>query len=191
MVNVSTLSGSVVSVFVRAEELVRDLKEKVSLCHGTPVREQRLVFMDCELQNEQTLGSCGITAGTTLHLVLVAPPATTPGGLPTTYFTSVVNPSLSISHLTLGLGLDQLTPPQTAPHHRPARLPLPPHIAHIVHVYDVPLDGFRAFVKYLYSGELAWDDDSKLEFVTSEAQCTRNTGFPRNKPTLVYAEDPA
>ncbi len=158
-VNVSTLSGSITQVFVRASELVQDMKEKLSLCQGTPVLEQRLVFMQNELPNEQSLGSCGIGAGATVHLVLVAP---TPGDHVTTYFTSVVSPSLSISHVTLGLGLDRLMTPRGSPYHHPPRVALSPHIAHIVHVYDVPSNGFTAFVRYLYSGELMWEDSSEF-----------------------------
>ncbi len=147
-------------VFVRAGEMVQDLKEKISLAQGTPVLEQRLIYMDAELHNEQTLASCGVSAGATVHLVLVVP-ATTPGSFLTTFFTSMVSPSLSIAHLTLGVGLDRLAAPQASPHHHPPRVPLPPHITHIVHVYDVPSDGFRAFVRYLYSGELAAEDTSE------------------------------
>ena len=150
--NVTTLSGNISRVFVRSSELIRDLKEKLSLSQGTPVEDQRLVFMQLELQNEQTLGSCGVCEGSTVHQVLVAPVAG--GNQMTTYFTSVISPSLSISHLTLGLGLNRLITPQSSPLHHPLRVPLPPHIAHIVHVYDIPSVGFKAFVRYLYSGQL-------------------------------------
>ena len=71
----------------------------------------------------------------------------------TTYFTSSISPALSIAHLTLGLGLEQLGGVQRSPL-QPPKMPLPPHITHILHIYDVPSTGFEMFVKYLYSGEL-------------------------------------
>ena len=159
LVNVVTLSGQTSQFFVRTSELVADLKEKVTLSQGIPTPEQRLVFLQNELQNESSLGSCGVGVGATVHLVLIA---SAMSSQTTSYFSSMISPSLSITHFTLGLGLDRLTNTQRTPH-QPPRIPLPPHISHIVHLYDVPAQGFKVFVKYLYSMQLV--DDSNGEWV--------------------------
>ena len=150
-VNIATLSGQVVQFFVRPSELVAELKEKISLAQGISVTEQRLVFMNNEIHDPSTIATCGVGTGATIHLVLVATPSPTPS---TCYFTSVINPALSISHLSLGLGLEQLASTQRNPLHQPPRVPLPPHITHIVHIHDIPSEGFKLFLRYLYSGEL-------------------------------------
>lgn len=158
--NIATLSGNVAQFFVRPSELVADLKEKLSLTQGIPVPEQRLVFMNDEIHNPTTISACGIVAGSTVHLVLVVSGTTTHT---TSYFTSALNPALSISHLSLKLGLEQLVSTQHTPLHQPPKVPLPPHIIHIVHVYDVPSDGFWMLLRYLYSGELARDTSGGLD----------------------------
>ena len=65
------------------------------------------------------------------------------------------NPSLSISHLNLGIGLDKLLPfsfpVSTA---KKTRVLLQSHIQHIVHVYDVPSTPWKLFIGFLYSGTL-------------------------------------
>ena len=157
LVNIATLSGNLAQFFVRPSELVADLKEKLTLAQGIPIPEQRLVFMNNEIHNSSTISACGIVAGSTIHLVLVVSAATTHT---TSYFTSALNPALSISHLSLKLGLEQLVSTQRTPLHQPPKVPLPPHIMHIVHVYDVPSDGFLLLLRYLYSGELARDTSS-------------------------------
>ena len=151
-VNIATLSGQMIQLFARPSELVADLKEKLSLAQGISVAEQRLVFMNNEIHDLSTITTCGVGTGATVHLVLVAAASPTPS---TCYFTSVSNPALSISHLSLGLGLEQLASTQRNPLHQPPKVPLPPHITHIVHIHDIPSEGFKLFLRYLYSGELA------------------------------------
>ena len=139
--------------FVRPSELVVDLKEKISLSEAVTVPEQRLVFMQSELQNETAIGQTGMRDGSTVQLVLVIPSHDHQPRM--SYFTSCVNPSLSLAHFRLGLGLEHLLPEGGAsPQLRPPRLPLPPHICHIVHIYDVPFHAWTAFIEYLYSREL-------------------------------------
>lgn len=153
------LSGQLYQFFVRPGELVADLKEKISLAQGIPIIEQRLVFMQNELHNQSSFRNCGVVAGSTLHLVLVA---SVLGPQATSYFTSVVNPALSISHFNLGLGLERLVtaPPSSSLHH-PPKVPLPPHITHILHLYDIPSEGFKMFVQFLYSRELDAEGSSE------------------------------
>lgn len=158
LVTITTLSGQLTHFFVRPSELVADLKEKISLTQGIPILQQRLVFMQNELHNNLTLHCCGVTAGSTLNLVLIASAV---DSAPTTYFTSSISPALSIAHLTLGLGLEQLGGVQRLPL-QPAKVPLPPHITHILHIYDVPSSGFEMFVRFLYCGELAAGDRSNV-----------------------------
>ena len=155
VVNVSTLSGHTSRFFVRPTELVVDLKEKISLVEAVPVPGQRLFFNQSELGNKTRFNQTGIGDGSVVHLVVTPPAPCQPEQQQTMYFTSSVSPSLSIHHLYLGLGLDRLIPMGGAsPSLRPPRLPLPPHICHIVHMYDVPHPAWAAFVHYLYSQQL-------------------------------------
>ena len=132
-----------------------DLKEKISLSEGIAISEQRLVFMQSELQNETEIKQNGIGDGSTVHLTLVAP-TTTQQEQDIQYFTSCVSPSLSLAHFRLGLGLEQLLPGGgVSPQPRPPRLPLPPPISHIVHMYDVPFSAWTVFLRYLYCRQLS------------------------------------
>ena len=159
-VNVSSLSGHTSQFFVRRSELVADLKERIALAQGVPILEQRLVFMQNELQNETPINQTGLETGSTLHLVLVAP---TGSSQPTSYFSSSVSPSLSVTHFRLGLGLEQLLPVgQSSLHLRPPHLPLPPHLCHIVHMHDVPSPAWKVFVYYLYCRQLS--EQGRLKF---------------------------
>ena len=154
-INVSTLSGHSSQFFVRPNELVVDLKEKIALSEGVPIPQQRLIFTESELRNEAVIGQTGIGEGSSLRLILIP---TLPGHRQSTsYFTSCSNPSLSITHCTLGLCLNQLLPVGGAsPKLLPPHLPLPPHIVHIVHMYDTPFQAWMLFVHYLYSRQL-WE----------------------------------
>ena len=127
-----------------------DLKEKVSLATGIPLTEQILLFRDHELSNQNTLQSSGVGKSATIHLAMATSTSTSP--LPQSL--SSVSPVLSIAHLQLNLGLMQLLGSNTATPSHPTPLHLPPHTSHIVHVYDVPSVGMRAFVGFLYSGML-------------------------------------
>ena len=151
MVNVATVSGHCSRFFVRPSELVVDLKQKISLTEAVSIPDQRLFLDRTELQNEIPINRTGMADGGVVHLVLTPPTNTHQ----TVFFTSYVNPSLSIHHLFLRLGLEQLLPVGGAsPSLRPPRVPLPPHICHIVHMYNVPYPAWAAFARYLYSQDL-------------------------------------
>ena len=156
VVNVSTLTGHTSRFFVRPSELVRDLKEKISLVEAVSVPEQRVFLDQSELGNETRISQSGMTDGCVVHLVVhPLSPSEKEQIQQTSYFSSSVNPSLSIHHLVLGLRLEQLVPMSGAPPSlRPPRLPLPPHLCHIVHMYDVPYPAWVVFVHYLYSQAL-------------------------------------
>lgn len=127
-----------------------DLKEKISLATGIPVTEQVLLFGDRVLSNQNTLKSSGVGKSATVYLTMTTSNSTSI--FPQALFS--ISPALSIAHLQLNLGLMQLLGFNTTTLSHPPSLHLPPHIAHIVHVYDVPSAGMRAFVGFLYSGSL-------------------------------------
>jgi hypothetical protein len=155
VVNVSTLSGHTSRFFARPSELVRDLKEKISLVEAVSVPEQRIFFDQTELGNETRISQTAMADGCVVHLVVNPLSPCEKEQQETMYFSSSVSPALSIHHLCLSVGLEQLIPMGGAlPHLRPPRLPLPPHICHIVHVYDVPYPAWAAFVQFLYSHHL-------------------------------------
>ena len=146
------MRGHASKVFARPSELVLDLKQKRALSENVSLPEQQLVFEQSELRNENVLGRTGLREGSRVHLTLATPPLGHPQQ--TTYFTSCVKPSLSITHVQLGLGLEQLVG-VASPRHRPLRVPLTPHIFHRVHVYDVPYHAWVALSYYLYSRQLS------------------------------------
>ena len=155
-VTVATFTGQSAEYYVRPSEYVVDLKEKISLAQGFPIAEQNLVFQQTSLVNSTTLSSCGVSRGAELTLMSVGT-STGTTTTTTTYFTSILNPSLSIAHFTLGLRLDSLLVGRAAPVSPPNqahRQPLPPHLSHIVHVHDVPYEGFQMLLVYLYSRQL-------------------------------------
>ena len=138
------MRGHASKVFARPSELVLDLKQKLALSENVSIPEQQLVFEQSELRNENVIGRTGLREGSRVHLTLATPPLGHPQQ--TTYFTSCVNPSLSSTHFQLGRGLEQLVG-VASPRRRPRRVPLPPHIFHRVHVYDVP---YHAWVELIY-----------------------------------------
>ena len=140
---------------MRPSELVADLKQKISLSEAVSVPEQQLFLDQAELRNETQISRTGMRDGCLVQLVLTLLSPCHQEQQQTTYFTSCVNPSLSIHHLCLRFGLEQLVPVGGAYGSlRPPRVPLPPHICHIVHVYDVPCPAWAVFVHYLYSQQL-------------------------------------
>ena len=154
---VTAMTGQSATYHVHPSEYVVDLKEKISLAQGYPISELNLIFQDKALINSMTLSSCGVSrVASELTLMLLGASNTTTIHTTTTFFTSAINPSLSISHLNLGLRLDSLlmggapVAPPTLAH----RQPLPSHLAHIVHVHDVPFDGFQMLLVYLYCKNL-------------------------------------
>ena len=156
MTVVTSLTGQLSTYYVHPSEYVVDLKEKISLAQGYPISELNLIFQDKALINSTTLSSCGVSrALSELTLMLLGGSNTTIHTM-TTFFTSAINPSLSISHLNLGLRLDSLLMggAPVAPPNLAHRQPLPSHLSHIVHVHDVPFEGFQMLLIYLYSKNL-------------------------------------
>ncbi len=161
-VKVVTLSGHRCECLIRANELVLDLKEKISLSQGLTIPELRLVFMEQDLPNGSTIQSCGVQEGATIHLVLIA--SENRGGDTVSFSCPSMSPSLSIYHLQVGLGhfsdafsLQQHHPPHSSPAGSHV-VPLPSHLAHVVHVYDVQYLAFKIWLTLLYSGKLQQDD---------------------------------
>lgn len=155
------ITGQSTLYYVHPSEYVADLKEKISLAQGYPVAEQNLIFEDKPLINSTTLSSCGVSRLSVLTLMLVGSSTQT---TTTTYFTSVLNPSLSISHFSLGLRLDSLvaTSAPISPPNLANQRPLPPHLSHIVHVHDVPLESFQMLLVYLYCRNLVEPSNCEL-----------------------------
>ena len=149
-VTVATLTGRNSLFLVRPSEYVVDLKEKVSLSQAIPVSEQRLVHLNNELPDTATIVSCGIEAGSTIHLVLIATQVNPITVCPLTLLCTV--PSLSISHMRVGLGLENFSQMNTSL--APPTTVLPTNTGHILHVYDTPREGFELLVKWLYTGQL-------------------------------------
>ena len=155
-VRVATLSGQSSEFMVRGGEMVRDLKEKISLVHSIPITEQRVVFKQQDLPDNNTFSSMGVGPAATLHLVLV----TSEAHSPLNYTCPTVTPTLSIHHFLIGLSPDQLSclsDPHTAtpsPVKQAPQVPLPPHITHIVHAHDSLCPGFEIFLRYFYSRNL-------------------------------------
>lgn len=156
-VRVVTLSGQVFELLVRGGELVRDLKEKISMLHGIAPLEQRLIFMEQELEDSKTLMEYEMFGGATLHLVLVAAAMNTAS---LSYSCPGMSPILSIYHFSTGLSLEQLSyfTPTTA---LLQRVPLPAHLTHVVHVHDRVYSGFKLFLRYLYCRKLQYVDKSE------------------------------
>ena len=151
------MTGQSATYYIYPSEYVVDLKEKISLAQGYPISEQNLIFQEKALINSTTLSGCGISqASSELTLMLLGGSNTTTIHTTMTYFTSALNPSLSICHLNLGLRLDSLLMggAPVAPPNLAHRQPLPPHLSHIVHVYDIPHEGFQMLLIYLYSKNL-------------------------------------
>ena len=156
-VKVSTLTGQVSEFLIRGDELVVDLKEKIYLVHGIPVHEQRLVFKQQVLQDASSFGESEVLSGCTVHLVLVTAElqdSAVMGTTTTTFRCPSMTPTLSIHHFKVGFSTEQLshfTSLQTTPlQPHPHRISLPSHLAHIVHVYDVPYRALWMFLRYLH-----------------------------------------
>lgn len=152
---VTALTGQSFTYYVHPSEYVVDLKEKISLSQGYPISELNLIFQDKALINSTTLTSCGVSrALSELTLMLLGGSNMTIDTV--TFYTSTINPSLSISHLNLGLRLENLLmggAPMALPN-LAHRQPLPPHLSHICHVHDIPYEGFQMLLIYLYSKNL-------------------------------------
>lgn len=129
-----------------------DLKEKISLSEAVSLQEQQLFLNKVELRNGMAVHQTGMRPGSTIHLVLNSD--NSHRSTTTTFFSSAINPSLSIYHCNLHLGMEQVIPVGVASGLLPPRVPLPPHLLHIVHMYDVPFSAWTAFIYFLYSQQL-------------------------------------
>lgn len=111
--------------------------------------EIRLVHQQDTLDDQYTLRQLSIVADSTVHLVLVSidQPSSE-----VVFVGPVTSPVLSIAHMRLGLGLDQLYG-CPAPSGFSGRAHLSPHLQHIVHVYDVPYTPLAVILECLYTGE--------------------------------------
>ena len=66
---VKTLYGKKIELEVRQGELVEDLKVKLREVEGIPTYQQRLVFINKQLEDERLLFSYGVRDGSVIHLV--------------------------------------------------------------------------------------------------------------------------
>ena len=150
-VTVVTLTGSSCQVWVRGSELAADMKLKLSLKHGIPVRELCLVHQKETLYDHLSLRQQHIVPGSSVHLILVAGEDCEQE---VTYVGPLTAPVLSITHMRLGVGLEQIwsSPPPSSS--QSTRIPLPAHLQHLVQVYDIPNEVMTLLLAYLYSGEL-------------------------------------
>jgi len=69
-VYVQTLTDKRITIEVFSSDTVYDVKSKVQDCEGIPENQQRLIFEGMQLEDEQTLLSCGISSESIVHLVL-------------------------------------------------------------------------------------------------------------------------
>ena len=151
-VKVVTLSGDIYGFLVRANELVIDLKEKISLTLCITILRQRLLFMQEELLDTNTFQACQIQTGAIIHLVLVTSEIDTQS---ISYICPAMTPTLSIHHFKMGFGLDQFSDGIQLHSQKSSHpLNLPSHISHIVHVYDAKYTDFRMFLQFIYCRKL-------------------------------------
>ncbi|KAL0550007.1 hypothetical protein IC582_014503 [Cucumis melo] len=67
---VKTLEGRKMSLDVLTTDTINDVKAKIEAKEGYPQQQQRLVFNGWKLDDDRTLGSCGLWSGSSLHLIL-------------------------------------------------------------------------------------------------------------------------
>ncbi|XP_068717042.1 polyubiquitin-B-like [Montipora capricornis] len=65
---VRTLTGSTISLGVKASDSVESLKRKIMVEEGVPVQKQRLIYSGRQLEDGCTLTDCRITHECTVHL---------------------------------------------------------------------------------------------------------------------------
>lgn len=69
-VKVKTLTGRDIPVDVESNDKIIRIKEMMEEKEGIPPSQQRLIFNGSQLDDEATVQSSGIIAGSSLHLVL-------------------------------------------------------------------------------------------------------------------------
>lgn len=67
---IRTLSGRTITVCILPEMTIGNVKMEIYHKEGIPVCQQRLIYSGLQLDNDRMIGDYGLTAGTTLHLVL-------------------------------------------------------------------------------------------------------------------------
>lgn len=69
-IRIRSLTGRIIPVEIELDQRVSDLKEVIEVKEGIPPQQQRFLFAGRQLDDDKTLGECGIVAGSDLHLVL-------------------------------------------------------------------------------------------------------------------------
>ena len=67
---IKTLTGKSLTLVVRKEDSIKELKEKIQVKQGIPANQQRIVYAEKQLQDDKTLSDYDISKDATLHLVL-------------------------------------------------------------------------------------------------------------------------
>lgn len=68
---VKTLTGSIITLEVSGTDTIGNVKQKITDKEGIPVNQQRLVYDDKQLENDdETLDEYGIKRENTIHIVL-------------------------------------------------------------------------------------------------------------------------
>jgi ubiquitin len=67
---IKTLQGKTITMDVSDDDTIGKIKNHIFEKEGIPAEQQRLVFNGKQLEDNQTIGSYGISADSNLHLVL-------------------------------------------------------------------------------------------------------------------------
>mmetsp|Transcript_12251 Transcript_12251/g.18299 ORF Transcript_12251/g.18299 Transcript_12251/m.18299 type:complete len:80 (+) Transcript_12251:87-326(+) len=67
---VKTLTGKTITLNVSDTDKIEDIKKKIQAKEFIPWDQQRLVFSGKELEDARTVGDYGVSADSTLHLVI-------------------------------------------------------------------------------------------------------------------------
>lgn len=70
LLKILTLTGEEQEIDIEPTDKILQIKEKLEEKEGIPVVQQRLIFQGKKLQDEKTVGSYKLQAGTILHLVV-------------------------------------------------------------------------------------------------------------------------
>lgn len=92
LLKVLTLTGEEQEIDIEPTDKILQIKEKLEEREGIPVVQQRLIFQGKKLQDDKTVDSYKLQAGTILHLVVALR-----GGLYTTNISFYINFKNSIN----------------------------------------------------------------------------------------------